>query len=172
MDDSQTPVPNIQTPSTPPVPAPEVPPGLPSVPQSAPEPAPLNTPPPLPMVESTPTIIPPASEHPHKSSALPLILALVILLLAVAGGGYYYFVYRTAVVTQDTGPNDQVQLNDDVTSPNTGFDTTNGNETSADAVPTVSTSDNVNDIDKEIQATDVQGAETDFQDVNTDLNNL
>lgn len=171
MDDSQPPVPNAQTPPL--APAPEVPQSPTPVPQPVPEPTPVNSPPPPPpMVESIPTVVPPPSEPPHKSSALPLILALVILLLAAAGGGYYYFVYRTAGVTQSTGSNDQVQLNDDATSPDTGFDTTNGGEASADAVPTVSKSDNINDIDKEIQATDVQGAETDFQDVNTDLNSL
>ncbi len=169
MDDSQTPVPNAQTP---PAPMPEVPPIPPSIPPSVPDPTSVNTPVSPPVVESTPTIIPPASEHPHKSSALPLMLALVILLLAVAGGGYYYFVYRTAGVTQNARSVDQIELNDDATSPDTGFDTTNGDEASADAVPTVSKSDNMNDIDQEIQATDIQGAETDFQDVNTDLNSL
>ena len=166
MDDSQTPVPNFQAPLAP---MPEVPSSPPPIPQSAQESTPVN---PSPMVESTPTIVPPAPGQTQKSSALPLILALIILLLAAAGGGYYYFVYRTAGVTQDTGSDDQVRLNDDTTSPNTGFDTTSGEEASEDAVPTVSKSDNVNDIDKEIQATDIQGAETDFQDVNTDLNNL
>ena len=169
MDDSQTPIPNSQIPVES---VPVAPSGPSPIPQPVRESTPINPAPPPPMVESTPTVVSPVPEHPHKSSALPLILALVILLLAMAGGGYYYFVYRPAGVTPDTGSNDQVQLNDDATSPNTGFDTTNGNEASADAVPTVSKSDNVNDIDKEIQATDVQGADTDFQDVNTDLNNL
>lgn len=173
MDDFQPSVPNIQTqPAIPNPPTPETPLSPSPIPQSLPVSPPVDSPPAPPMVESIPTVVPPPSEPPHTSSALPLILALVILLLAAAGGGYYYFVYRTAGVAQDAGPNDQVQLNDDVTSPNSGFDTTSDDEASADAVPTVSKSDNVNDIDKEIQATDVQGTETDFQDVNTDLNSL
>lgn len=164
MDDSQVPAPNAQAPGAP---ISEVP----ASPPPPPPPEPTSVSAPAPEAQSLPTVVVPPVEQPHKSSSLPILIALVILILALGGGAYYYFVYRGSTRAGTNVLESELPgVNNQSTSPDAGFTT---EETEAeDAVPTVSTSDNVNDIENEIQATDVQGAETDFQDVNTDLNSL
>ena len=111
------------------------------------EPAPSVMPPSL----ENGTIVLPPSEPPKNGSGL-LWLAVVLGVAILGGLGYFYYTsqQKSAEPTAVQTPG----LNNQVNKPNQGFDTST--PTPAAATPTITASDSMTDIEKDLKGTTIE----------------
>lgn len=116
---------------------------------------------PAPTVQNISSVVP-ASPTPKKSSKIPLIIAVILILLAGAGSAYYFLVYKNS----STLSKDQSEI----MSVSENFDEIV--EDQQETLPTLTSSDSVADIEKDIDGTEVSADGADFKDVDNDLDSL
>lgn len=119
--------------------------------------------------EDTQMYVPEENDTVHHEEPIangPVILLLVVLLIAILGGMYYWFMMLET---------NEVPMEETITRPsaeeNNEPESTTA-EAQADAMTVMSSSDEINAIEADLETTDLNSLDTEMQAIENELNSI